>query len=233
MIRTTSNTEMVQRQRALLGGKVAVPAVVTKAVAGLPAMIKAAADKLSKATTAAEVLDARDTATLAYDASKRAARVARAKGAHDKVVAAAHRSQADALEIEAAAKRILADEYDAVQPEAAKKGGRPKTVPAENGFTAKEVGLGRKEIHDAREHRDAEVAQPGVVKAALEAAIADKREPSRTVVRAAVSSALGKVKTTKPTDHVAVLLKAWGAADDGSRRRFLDAIGAQRIEVAA
>jgi hypothetical protein len=64
------------------------------------------------ARTAAEVLEARD---MAYDAAKRGARVAQAKGAHDSLIAAAHRLQADALEIEAGAKRRLADEYDAAQ----------------------------------------------------------------------------------------------------------------------
>jgi hypothetical protein len=67
------------------------------------------------ARTAAEVLEARDMASVAYDAAKRGARVAQAKGAHDSLIAAAHRLQADALEIEAGAKRRLADEYDAAQ----------------------------------------------------------------------------------------------------------------------
>jgi hypothetical protein len=47
---------------------------------------------------------AREIATLAYAAAKRAARVARTKGVHDDQIAAAHWVQADALEIEAAAK---------------------------------------------------------------------------------------------------------------------------------
>jgi hypothetical protein len=34
---------------------------------------------------------------------------------HDTLIAATHRAQADALEIEAKAKRRLADEYDAAQ----------------------------------------------------------------------------------------------------------------------
>ena len=42
-------------------------------------------------------------------------RFQRAKAAHDDLIAATHRAQADALEIEALAKRRLADEYDAAQ----------------------------------------------------------------------------------------------------------------------
>jgi hypothetical protein len=69
----------------------------------LPALIDRAATMLSGARTAAEVLEAREAAGLAYDVAKRAARLSRAKAAHDDLIAAAHRAQADALEIEAAA----------------------------------------------------------------------------------------------------------------------------------
>ena len=49
----------------------------------------------------------------------------RAKKAHDDLIAAAYRAKADALEIEALAKRRLADEYDAARErgEVAKAGG--------------------------------------------------------------------------------------------------------------
>lgn len=44
--------------------------------------------------------------------------------------------------------------------------GRPKVVPDENDFsppTAADIGINRKDIHDARIIRDAEVADPGVI----------------------------------------------------------------------
>jgi hypothetical protein len=85
----------------------------------LPALVARAAATLASATTAAEVLEARNHATLAYETAKAAARFAKAqspyKGAFDELMAKVHRSQADALEIEALAKRRLADEYDAAQ----------------------------------------------------------------------------------------------------------------------
>ena len=84
-------------------------------VQDLPSLIHRAATMLAGARTAAEVLEAREIAGVAYDAAKRAARLSRAKAAHDDLVAAAHRAQAHALEIEAAAKRRLADEYDGAQ----------------------------------------------------------------------------------------------------------------------
>jgi hypothetical protein len=73
---------------------------------------------------------------------------------HDDLIAAAFRAQADALEIEALAKRRLADEYDAAQErgEVQKAGGaRNFNVPKKNNEpTAADIGLTRKEIHEAR-----------------------------------------------------------------------------------
>ena len=51
----------------------------------LPGLIDRAASVLSDAKTAAEVLEARELAGLAYDVAKRTARLERAKGAHDDV----------------------------------------------------------------------------------------------------------------------------------------------------
>ena len=92
-----------------------VLAPISAGVSDLPGLIDRAASMLAGAKSAAEVLEAREYAGLAYDAAKRASRLSRAKSAHDDLIAAAHRAQADALEIEAAAKRRLADEYDAAQ----------------------------------------------------------------------------------------------------------------------
>lgn len=76
-----------------------------------------------------------------------------------------YRVQADGLEIEAAAKRRLADEYDAAQErgQVATRQNNPGSVghvlkqsmpPA----TTADIGLTRKEVHDARQFRDAERA---------------------------------------------------------------------------
>lgn len=167
----------------------AVPVVA--ASASLPALIDRAVSALTNARSAAEVLEARDLATLAYDAAKRAARLGRAKQAHDELIAAAYRTQADALEIEAQAKRRLADEYDAAQPHDSKKGGRPKTVPDDNGFTAASVGLTRKDIHEARLIRDAENAEPGIVRRTVDEALAAGEEPTKAKVRRAVLNVVG------------------------------------------
>jgi hypothetical protein len=80
-------------------------------------------------------------------------------------ISAAFRAQADALEIEALAKRRLADEYDAAQERGeviGRKGGGDTTVPVRNAATAADVGLTRKEIHEARAIRDAEARDSAV-----------------------------------------------------------------------
>lgn len=168
------------------------PALVD-AGASLPALVARASQALAEATSAAEVLDARAAASLAYDAAKAAARFAKAKGAHDELIAAAHRAQADALEIEAQAKRRLADEYDAAQERGEVASGSVRTdiVPLRNDVrpaTASDLGLSRKQVHDARQVRNAEALDPGVVRRTLDARLAAGQEPTKAAVNEAVSN---------------------------------------------
>lgn len=160
---------------------------------GLPGLIDRAARMLAGAKSAAEILEAREAAGLAYDTAKRAARLSRAKAAHDDLVAAAHRAQADALEIEAAAKRRLADEYDAAQlrGEVHRRGGQiPGGVADANIPSAADLGLRRDQIHDARLIRDAEVADPGIVRRTLDEKLQRGEEPTRSAVRRAAEDRL-------------------------------------------
>ncbi len=121
---------------------------------------------------------------MAYDAAKRAARFAKAKQAHDDVIAAVYRAQADALEIESLAKRRLADEYDAAQERGEVAKGRPKSVGDGNTFqaTADDLGLKRHEIHEARQIRDAEEADPGVVRRTLDEKIEWEEKPGGILI---------------------------------------------------
>jgi len=159
----------------------------------LTGLVKRAATQLASASSAAEVLEAKDAASVAYDASKKAARLAKVKGAHDEVVAKAHRAQADALEIEAAAKRRLADEYDAAQErgEIGKRGdygvvsSKRELTPA----TASDLGLSRKEVHEARQIRDAEKVEPGITRRILDSRLKAKQEPTKAALREAVMEA--------------------------------------------
>lgn len=153
----------------------------------LPSLVKEAAAALLRATSAAEVLSARDKATTIYDAAKRTARLQKAKAAHDELVSATYRVQADSLEIESMAKRRLADEFDAARPAEAAKGGRPKTVPDGNGFTAAEAGLTRKEVFEARQIRDVIEQDPGIVRRALDQMLAAGAEPTRAELKRATN----------------------------------------------
>lgn len=160
-----------------------------QAVSGLPALVQRAANQFASAISAAETLEAAEMASVAYDASKKAARLAKAKGAHDEIIAKAHRAQADALEIEAAAKRRLADEYDAAQVrgDIGKHGGSRQVSEGET-WKATDV-IPPKEIHEARLIRDAEQAQPGIVRETLEARLAAGEEPTKAALREAVIEA--------------------------------------------
>jgi hypothetical protein len=168
-------------------------APIPAGVSDLPSLIDRAATMLASAKTAAEVLEAREFAGLAYDAAKRASRLQRAKAAHDDLIAAAHRAQADALEIEAAAKRRLADEYDAAQErgEVHRHGGQlPRDVADANIPSLADLGLRRDQIHEARRLRDAEAADPGIVRRTLDAKLERGEEPTRSAVRRAAEDRL-------------------------------------------
>lgn len=163
----------------------ALTAIATDSAGSLPALVRNAATKLAKAETAAEVLEARMSASVAYEAAKAAARLAKAKQAHDEVISAVYRAQADALEIESMAKRRLADEYDAAQERGEVATGRPKSVGDGDTFqaTAADIGLSRQEIHEARQIRDAEVADPGVTRRTLDRLIDAGEAPTKAAVR--------------------------------------------------
>jgi len=172
-----------------------LPATVEPA--SLPGLVDRAAQVLASARTSAEVLEAREMAGLAYDAAKRAVRLAKAKQSHDDLIQKVYRAQADALEIESRAKRLLADEYDAAQErgEVARLGDNLPSVPERNAKpTAADIGLTRKQIHEARTIRDAEAREPGIVRRVAQEAIAKGEEPSRSKVRRAVREAAGRLE---------------------------------------
>ena len=166
-------------------------AVVIGEVHDLRALVDRAASILANARSSAEILDAREMAGLAYDVAKRTARIQRAKDAHDVLIGAAHRAQANALEIEAQAKHRLADEYDAAQERGEVAAGRPKSLEGGKSFqaTAANLGLRHDEIHDARLIRDAEANDPGIVRRTLDDRLARGEEPTRAALRKMVVDA--------------------------------------------
>lgn len=203
----------------------------------LTALIDRASSALAGARTAAEILEARDMASIAYDAAKKAARFSKAKNAADDLIRTAYRVQADALDIEAGAKRRLADEYDAAQDrgEVATKG-KPVNVPGQNiKATVTEIGLTRKDIHEARLIRDAEQESPGIVRQALDAMLKSGEEPTKAKVRRTILKAPKQKKRTRGPRHVApqetqhdrdlkMLLGVWEAACESARAEFLQTV---------
>lgn len=199
----------------------------------LPALVDRASQALAGARTSAEILEARDMASVAYDAAKKAARLAAAKGAHDALIAAAHRAQADALEIEAGAKRRLADEYDAAQErgEINSHGGDRKTIKFEK---AKLEDITPHLLHEARQVRDAETADPGVVRRALDEALDAGQEPTRAKVKRAVETKSKRKRHSRQnyeahtdTQHdrdLRALLGIWESSCASAREEFLNLV---------
>lgn len=153
----------------------------------LPALIDRASRMLDSARSSAEVLEVRDLAQVAWEAAKSAARMARAKKAHDDILAAAYRLQGDALAIQSRAKMRLADEYDAAQErgEIAKQGAH---VAEYNMTATADLGLRRDEIHEARQLRDAERAAPGVIESTIYEQVAAGEEPTKAAINQAVEA---------------------------------------------
>lgn len=189
----------------------------------LPTLIDRATAALDSARTSAEVLEARDMARVAYDAAKSAARMARAKSAHDSIISEVHRAQAHSLAIRARAEMRLAEEYDAAQERgevAGHGGGRNFKVADDNveTATAADLGLRRDEIHEARRMRDAEAADPGAVQRAIDGMIERGEEPTRAALRREISEAR---KPERVMDSKALWL--WGRLKDFERDGVLDA----------
>lgn len=192
-------------------------------VEDLPTLIDRATSALASARTSAEVLEARDMARVAYDAAKSAARIIKAKEAHDSLMADVHRAQAHALAIRARAEMRLAEEYDEAQARGEVAGhGRSKVEPV-NVTTAADLGLRRDEIHEARKLRDAERAEPGVIQRAIDRMVDRGEEPTRAALKRDV---IERAPAPKQMDERA--LWVWGRIKDFERMGVLSD-SAQRL----
>lgn len=197
--------------------------VVPMSADALPALIDRATKALEDARDSAAVLEARDMARIAYDAAKSAGRLARAKEAHDTVLAQVYRAQADALLIEARAKMRLAEEYDAAQDrgEVAKLGTNQSDLGVSDGntrpATAADIGISRKDIHEARQIRDAEKADPGVTARTLNTLVERGEEPTKAKLNREIAKP--KPASKKIMDQKALWL--WGRLNDFDRDGIL------------
>ena len=180
-------------------------AVAAQDIEALPALIDRAAQALAGARSSAEVLEAREAATFAYDMAKRSARLAKAKSAHDSLVGAAHRAQGEALMIESRAKMRLADEYDDAQER-----GHIRTradnqhIPDQNKLSVADVGLTSKQIYEGRRIRDVERAQPGAIREKLQQIVESGGEPNRSLLQRLIATV---IRTGRAEKHQADIIK--------------------------
>lgn len=183
----------------------------------LPVLIDRATAALDSARSSAEVLEARDMARVAYDAAKSAGRMAKAKQAHDSLIADVHRAQANALAIRARAEMRLAEEYDDAQDrdEVAKVGQR-RNVVEHNVSIAADLGIRRDEIHEARRLRDAEQSDPGIIRRTLDGMIERGEEPTRAALKREVIDRPAPPKMMNPK-----ALWVWGRLKDFEREGIL------------
>jgi uncharacterized protein YjiS (DUF1127 family) len=69
--------------------------------------------------------------------------------------------------------------------------------------TAADLGLRRKEIHEARKLRDAETAEPGRIQAAADALVARGEEPTKAALRREVIGSIAPGADTQSPDEKA------------------------------
>ena len=189
----------------------------------LPEMVRCAANNLASAESSAEVLDARDMAKFVYDAAKSMGRIQQAKEAHDTVIVAVWRAQADALIIEAAAKRRIADEYDAAQER-----GEVKTR-ADNSLLPSPEEVGAEDVPPRTPEQQAKIdhvisqLEQGIITRDVSNRKIAKIDPDwhrRNLAKANVTD----IGLTHKDVHEARRLRDIEAADPGVTQRTLDEI---------
>lgn len=183
----------------------------------LPVLIDRATAALDNARSSADVLEARDMARVAYDAAKSANRINKAKQAHDSIVADVHRSQAHALAIRARAEMRLAQEYDDAQDRGeVRRANNEKTASGREAVSASDIGISHKDVHEARQFRDAENAEPGLIRRSLDAMIERGEEPTRAALKREVIERPAAQKVMNPK-----ALWLWGRLKDFEREGVL------------
>ena len=202
--------------------------ITVKSADTLPALIDRAASALASAKSSAEVLEARDYARVAYDAAKSAGRLAKAKNAHDRLLAEVYRMQGNALLIEARAKMRLAEEYDAAQDRGeVRKAGNSSN--AEELTSAADIGLSHKDIFNSRKLADAEKQSPGIVQKAIDDMLERNFEPTKAGLEKYIDARYKPAPTNKPRLMDPKALWLWGRLKDFEREGVIQSDPAHLI----
>ena len=175
---------------------------LSTAILNLPSLVSRAADQLAEAKTSAEVLEAKTTAGVAYDAAKSAGRIARKKAAHDDLMQKIYRSQAQCVIIEGEAQARLADEYDLAQEKGeVQKAGRDRksniiVAAHDNDIkpSTADLGLTRDQIYQARKVRDVLREDPTAIEDKVNALVEQGLEPTKAAIREQLLHALENPK---------------------------------------
>lgn len=197
---------------AIKSGEAMVP-VAKPDANSIPSLIDRATKRLAEAKSSAEVLEAKAAAELALH--------------YAKVTKAANESHADCLRIITRAEIRMAGEIDRAQEagEVASQDRHGKGVQAsvpgsdthEKPVTMAELGISRQRVNEWRK-----VAEAGEEK--VEEAISEALAEGRAPTKADIHRAAGIVKDRPKSDEdqqFTDLMKAWNAAGQGARERFL------------
>lgn len=155
-------------------------------VSGLDVVVERARSLLDDG----DVMAARMLAAGAYDQAKAAASYAQRFGVVEKLVSKARQLQGDALVIEVKALVCIANEVDTAQAagnlRSTGQRGPNKGRGANSDLppTSRDIGLNRKQVFIARQLRDAERNDPGIVGRFVADRISQNLEPSRAALRA-------------------------------------------------
>jgi hypothetical protein len=181
-------------------------------------------EEIDTASNYLEVLAGRRKARRIYDEAGQVARFAERCKAAKEIVESARRAQADAIELETTAARRLADEYDAAQARGAiKKAGNPNSSGAEELPGAREFGLSHKEVHEARQLRDAENRKPGSIRGAIDNIVSEGRAPTRAALMRDICArsedkVIGLVVTKVPSEPRVTHVQVTNCAPSGARK---------------
>ena len=171
---------------------------LSTAILNLPSLVSRAADQLAEAKTSAEVLEAKTTAGVAYDAAKSAGRIARMKEAHDDLIQKIYRSQAQCVIIEGEAQARLADEYDLAQEkgEVATAGQPKKSIvqSSDNTLKTDDLGISRQRMQEMRKVRDVLREDPTAIEDKVNALVEQGLEPTKAAIREQLLHALENPK---------------------------------------